>query len=100
MSGGEASTEPAKKLTLEAIFMKIENLRLWNHVRSLAIRGTVDIPGREPWGTAIPGLFDVIEENNGDGVVALLEAVGKHDLADQVRLMLKTYEQVLLPMPK
>jgi hypothetical protein len=97
MDGDEKPVKTAKKLSLQDIFMKLENLRLWDRVRSIATRGTVKHPWREPWGTAIPALYDVIEESNGELVILLLEAVGQRELADQVRLMLKDYVQIQIP---
>ena len=94
--------EPGEpKLSLQEIFMKIENLPLWAQVRDVAIRGTVPWPSREPYGTAIPGLFELIEQNDGDGLIQELVLGGRPELGQHVEQMLRKYEQVLLPaIPK
>jgi hypothetical protein len=96
MSG---SNDPdARKFSLWEIFNQLTNLVLWNKVRHLAIRGTVKNPDREPVvdgrKTAIAGLFELIERNDGQGVLAALTGAGHSELAHEVELMLKPYQQV------
>jgi hypothetical protein len=97
MSG---SQDPdVRKVSLWDIFNQPPNLVLWNKVRHLAIRGTVKEPEREPLKdgrvTAIRGLHELIyDRRDGQGVIAALTGAGHAELAHEVELMLKPYQQV------
>lgn len=97
MSGAD---EPdVVKISLWDIFNKLPNLRLWDKVRKLAVRGTVAHPELEPLKdgrvTAIKGLYELIyDRSDGLAVIDALRAANHPELAHEVELMLKDYQMV------